>query len=317
MISTLALLAAFWGVKPDRFIAALAAIRYAYLIPIVLLIVAGLLARGRAWQILLGRRVPFRRVFQALNEGYLINSVLPLRLGELARAYLVSEGEAISPSEALAAVVIERTIDILVSFLVLLFSLSLVLAPLWARNLLWTAGALLLLALLALLLIARSPQRSRWLVARLPGAGLRSALIRFLDGLRALLQQPVWMIQAVGWNLLAWFSSWLQVWLLLAAAGVTAAWYVPLFTIGVVAFGAAVPSSPGALGVFELSTVAALAVFGYAPETRLGVAIIFHGLVLLVPGVLGAWALAREGRRLSELVLRVQESFRRQEIHAE
>jgi uncharacterized membrane protein YbhN (UPF0104 family) len=88
---------------------------------------------------------------------------------------------------------------------------------------------------------------------------------------------------------------------------------VPFFASGVIAFGAALPSSPGAIGVYELSAVAALMVFGYSREVAVSVAILAHGLVLALPGILGALALAREGQTLRSLASRAQSLFRKTE----
>src|SRR5690606_15887231 len=54
-------------------------------------IVAGLFARGARWQVLLGGVLPFMRAFSITNVSYLVNGVLPLRMGELARAYLAAQ----------------------------------------------------------------------------------------------------------------------------------------------------------------------------------------------------------------------------------
>ena len=46
------------------------------------IIVIGLFARGARWRVLLGGALPFWRAFSITNVSYLINNVLPLRVGE-------------------------------------------------------------------------------------------------------------------------------------------------------------------------------------------------------------------------------------------
>ena len=41
--------------------------------------------------ILLQNKAPYRRVFLTLNQGYLLNNIFPFRLGELGRAFLLSQ----------------------------------------------------------------------------------------------------------------------------------------------------------------------------------------------------------------------------------
>ncbi len=77
------------------------------------------------------------------------------------------------------------------------------------------------------------------------------------------------------------------------------------------ALGAAIPSSPGALGVYELATVAGLLVFGYPRELAVSVAIVSHGLQLGIIALLGGWALAKEGQTLLGLADQAQSLLRR------
>jgi uncharacterized membrane protein YbhN (UPF0104 family) len=312
-ISLVALVIAFWGIQPGRFVSVLRQIDYLLLIPSALLLAAGLLARGRSWHVLMGAAVPYRRAFDALNEGYLLNNVLPLRLGEFARAYLVSQGGDISASGALATIVVERLIDIVVSLAGLLGALPFMVSPDWASNVAVGVGVGLIGVVAVLVLVVFKRETIVHLLRRLPAHGLwgmGDAADRFLSALGSLKSHPMRLIRAAFWSMIAWMTNWLMIWLLLAAFGEVASPVVPFFTSGVVAFGAAVPSSPGAIGVYELSAVAALSVFGFSREVSAGVALLAHGLVLALPGILGAIALAREGHTLSSLASKAQSLVR-------
>jgi uncharacterized membrane protein YbhN (UPF0104 family) len=74
----------------------------------------------------------------------------------------------------------------------------------------------------------------------------------------------------------------------------------------VAALGIAAPSSPGALGLLELSIVGALSLFGLDPSTALALAITVHIVQYLVTGGLGTYALARDGESLIGLYRRVR-----------
>lgn len=312
-ISLLALVIAFWGIQPSRFVSVLQQTNYLMLFPSALLLALGLLARARSWHVLMGDAVPYRRAFDALNEGYLLNNVLPLRLGELARAYLVSQGGEISASGALATIVVERLIDIVVSLAGLLGALPFMVSPDWALDVAMGVGLALVGVVIVLALLLFKRDTVARLMRRLPARGLwgiSDVVDRFLDAIDALKSHPKRLLKASFWSMVAWMTNWLMIWLLLAAFGEVASAVVPFFISGVVAFGAAVPSSPGAIGVYELSAVAALSVFGYSREVSVGVAILAHGLVLALPSILGAIALAREGHTLTSLATRAQSYFR-------
>jgi uncharacterized protein (TIRG00374 family) len=313
LVSLVALVIAFWGAQPGRLVSLLGQVNYLYLVPAVLLLLLGLGARAKSWHTLLAGRVSFARAFAALNEGYLLNNVLPLRLGELGRAYVIAQGGQVGAAAALATVVAERVIDIVVSLAGLLVSLPFVVAPQWALDLAWTAGGVLaaLIAILAVLLFNRRILRA--LLERLPGVlgwSLSSITEQFLSALDRLVRQPARLLLAAFWSLAAWVTTWLELWILLEAFRAAPSWAVPLFTSGVNAFGAALPSSPGAVGVYELSTVAGLAVFGYERNLALGVAVLAHVLVLGMTSLIGGVALLREGQTLLTLAERVRKFLR-------
>jgi hypothetical protein len=307
-----ALVIAFWGVDPSRLVAALGKAKPMLLLPAALSILVGLFARARSWQILLHGRVSLRRAFDALNAGYLLNIVLPFRLGELGRAYILGRRPPLTTGQVVATVVIERVIDTLVSLGGLAVALALVVTPAWAQSLVAWISLAVLLGLGALFLLMARGDRLAALLRRSPVpmvTGFAGATDEFVRGLE-LLSQPRRVLRAAFWSLMAWATAWLQIWLLLRAFSIHGSLVVSLLVSGVIAFGAAVPSSPGAVGGYELSAVAGLMIFGYQREPALSVAIAGHGLQLLVLGGLGAWSLAREGETLAGLAARARAALR-------
>ncbi len=309
IVSAVALAIAVWGIQPERFLEQLQGGRYGYLAPTALLLILGLLFRARSWHVLLDGAVPFGKAFASLNEGYLLNTILPLRLGELGRAYAVSRGSPLTAGRALATVVLERLIDVVVSLAGLALALPFIASPGWARDLAWGAG--LFSAVLVLALGAALSQRKNLagLLARLPGAGpwkdLRAQADDFIAGLEIMRRPPRLGLAAL-WSAAAWATAWVQLALLMAMFGLHGSLIVSLFVAGVVAFGAALPSSPGALGVHEASAVLGMLVFGYHREAALSVAIVWHGLNLGLTALFGAWALARDGESVTELAAKAQ-----------
>ena len=312
-VSGIALVIAFWGVKPERVLDALSGANYALLIPAALTIFLGLLARSRSWQILLSNKISLRRTFDALTEGYLLNTVLPFRLGELARATIVSQVLGSSAGSILATVLVERVIDTVVSLGGLIIALPFLIGPTWTTNLVWGVGAILLLIIVCVAILLSQRKRLIAILEKLPGGGfwgLDEAADEFIGGLESLMDLNT-LLLAGFWSLVAWATTWLQLWLLLRMFNIHGSLVVSLFVSGVIAFGAAIPSSPGAVGVFELSAIAGLLVFGYPRESALSFAIVVHLLQLSMTGIFGAWALAREGRTIHGLANRTQDFIRK------
>jgi uncharacterized membrane protein YbhN (UPF0104 family) len=76
----------------------------------------------------------------------------------------------------------------------------------------------------------------------------------------------------------------------------------------VLAFGIALPSSPGAVGVYEAALVGALALCGVASADALAFAVAAHGLSFAVTSICGLVALVRQvpaGRGVADRARRV------------
>ena len=83
----------------------------------MLLVPAQVLLRTLRWRLLLppgpdGERPAVGRVMPVLLAGYLGNLILPARLGEPARAYLLARRERIGFAPVLGSVLLERVIDL-------------------------------------------------------------------------------------------------------------------------------------------------------------------------------------------------------------
>ena len=75
---------------------------------------------------------------------------------------------------------------------------------------------------------------------------------------------------------------------------------------GLVAFGVAIPSSPGFFGPFEAVTRATLALYGVAPTQAVTYAVAYHLAVFVPISLLGLWSLSRAHVHLADLGAKVR-----------
>lgn len=94
-------------------IAALAGVNYLYVVPAVALYFGAVYFRALRWRYLLTPVgvFPVGRLYPVVVIGYAANNLLPARLGELVRAYLLAQREACSAGAALGTVAVERLYD--------------------------------------------------------------------------------------------------------------------------------------------------------------------------------------------------------------
>jgi len=99
------------------------------------------------------------RCHSILHIGQLANSVLPLRLGELSRAYLLGEREGVSKALALATAVVEKAMDSVKLLLLMAALAPWVPLPPWLRRSSLILSAALATGLVALIWVASQPER--------------------------------------------------------------------------------------------------------------------------------------------------------------
>ncbi len=159
----------FWRTDLPELADALAEANYWWMLPAVGVWFVSAVLRSLRWHYLLRGLVSLRTatLYPIVIIGYMANNLLPLRTGELVRAYVLGERHKLSKVSALGTIAVERVFDgvVLVSFLLLggaILGLSSDLRGLAAVMTLAFAGLLA-----AFIYIASSPQRARRWTERL------------------------------------------------------------------------------------------------------------------------------------------------------
>jgi hypothetical protein len=243
-------------------------------------------------------------VFHSLNIGYLLNAILPFRLGELGRAYMLSLRTELKFVEILPTIVIERSVDLAITAALFLSALPFVAGVQGADRIAIVLGVVVVAGLLFLYILARNDQwaletfhkiSARWpSVQRFGGSLLES----FLTGLGVLTDG--WLFaRFIFWMLLNWGMSLVTFYLLARAFFPQVQWIWAMFGLGAGAFGNAVPSLPGAVGTYEGAMGGALTLLSHDQSTSLAVALTSHLINYLTSIVLGGYALIRDGQSLS------------------
>ncbi|KPL82768.1 hypothetical protein SE15_11945 [Thermanaerothrix daxensis] len=284
---------------------ALVAYRWPFIVGSLLLTLAFLWVRAMAWAALLEGRAHPVQTFWAINQGYLINNLLPLRAGELGRAVLLGQQINLSPVHILSTVVIERILDLAFAALLLLSTLPLVVGMAWARTVSWLTLGVILLVLLILTQIAQHQeaalrffekvtQRWRWRILQEVVLPQVRTLIEGLGALRS----PASLWKVMFWIAVSWGLAVCNYYLMLLPIAPHARFWWGAFADGVLAMGIALPSAPAALGTFEAALVGALALLGVESTPALAYAITLHFLQFIMTGVLGVLGLLRQRRSL-------------------
>ncbi|GAF70007.1 unnamed protein product, partial [marine sediment metagenome] len=122
ILSTLTLYLAFRNVPFVDLVSYLTSINYLWIIPAILFSLFTFVLRVIRWQIILAsvRKIDFWRAFHPLMIGFMINCILPGRVGEVARPLILKKNDDVPFSTGLATVAAERVFD--VGFIVMAFA---------------------------------------------------------------------------------------------------------------------------------------------------------------------------------------------------
>jgi glycosyltransferase 2 family protein len=281
------------------------------LVPAMVCILGAMLARAIGWRYLMGNAVPIRRSFWVLNISYLLNGILPLRLGDVARAYLISRRRDDAPAEvtagaALCAVALERMFDLAFTCVLVLSVFPLIAGVGWSSRVLLYAFGLALAFFLMLMLLGFL---RGWILRAAGKFALRAPFLRpmmvplnhFLDALEEVrnVRRSVPAFLWIGTALLLWAAEY---WIVLRGFFPDAPVYWGLLSLVGGLIGVALPSSPSSLGVFEGAVTVVLTMSGMALSTVVAYALAIHMLNIVSLMALGALGLLIERQSLGSIL---------------
>jgi glycosyltransferase 2 family protein len=318
LLTVACLAAVAWGLDLGSAWAALASYEQLWLIPMVATMVASFAARVWRFQALLDEPLSGRQHASVMAVSVLAIMVVPLRMGEAVRPWLLVDRYRVPLGSALAAVLVERVLDVL-GLAGLLAVTALVVDPsqtidLGGVDLIAVGrkaiGATAILGIGGVLASAvigtRVIQAVATITARaspLAATRIRSVGNRFVRGTSLLVSEPRRGAQAVLATVLTWTLS--VTYCAIAMQGMpglepTLSTVLANWSAIVVAI--VVMPTPAYIGAFEVASVGALTLLGSTKSVATAFALGFHAAVLAFSSCLGIAALMWEGWSLSELV---------------
>jgi len=273
------------------------ATNYLYSIPVAFLTIIVLMLRSYRWGVILEpiEKIDQWSLFSITAVGFMAITILPVRMGEFARPYLISQKSTIKMGSALATIVVERIFDMLTLMMFLLLVIMMVNLPAWIFR---SACSILLIViplLLILIFLAVKKEVSLKSIDRIIGmlpqtlsSRLMKLLHSFLDGLQILpdLKKTFYLVFL---SVLIWSLAGLSAYILFSSLEsmlelpLVAAYTVLIIT----ALGVTLPTAPGFVGNYHFSCVVALTLFGVPKTDALTFAILLHFILVTVTLLLG------------------------------
>lgn len=253
-----------------------------------------------------GRQVALPRVLAPLMVGYLGNAVLPARLGEAIRAYLVARRESIPFGGVAGSVVLERIVDTATLAVLAFLAAASLGGDAWLVRgaAIAAAAGIIVVATLATIGLEPLLPLARIAIGWLPVGDRRGALTRtaehFVASSGGAHRRPAVVVVAV-LSLGAWLSDAAVFWLVGQALGLELSALGALLVTAITVLATAIPSAPGYLGTFELAAVSVAGAVGIPGPAAFAFAVLAHVMAIVPSAIGGSIALAGIGDGLRSI----------------
>jgi glycosyltransferase 2 family protein len=260
------------------------------------------------WRLLLrdeqGRPYPTAPLWHAIALGFMANNVLPLRAGEVIRAYTAARLTPARFTTVISSIAVERIFDGLTVVSLLTWALfvsdlpsSIAVGGTSVTQLARLAGIGGVLALLAAIAVVAAPLTAERMVRRvLPHTHIADRIVDLIEGVRqglTVLRSPTRLAGVVFWSLVLWLGNGLAFYIGFQAFDIPVSYSGALLLQGLLVLGISIPSTPGFFGPFEAVIVAVLALYGVPGSLAFSYAISFHITSFVPITLLGLWSMAR------------------------
>jgi uncharacterized protein (TIRG00374 family) len=328
IVSGTALYFAFRNVPLTELLGFIGQVNYLWMVPSVLVVLISFFLRSVRWHIILSadRNVGFWGVHHPLMIGFMLNCIMPGRVGELARPALLFQREHVPFATGLATVAAERVFD--VAMLLFIFTLTLGTIRIdpnidisfssyhLTRSTLVTIGQgmaeLSLVLLLGIILI--SIDGSRRVVNRIITGSPKllffvssncqqgisdkicARLITVIENIASgfsLVKRPRQLILCTGLTVVIWLLVGISYFMVaMGSPGIPLSMVEIMIYMVIICFFIALPSVPGYWGLWEAGGMFGLALFGIAPKNAAGFTLLNHAIQLfpiIMIGLVSAW----------------------------
>jgi uncharacterized protein (TIRG00374 family) len=304
------LLIFFRNVDPHRLAEQLLRTNLLVILVCAALAVGALWFRSLRWRVLLPEKPPAnkKQLFPIVVIAFMINNILPARMGEAARAVLLWKRNGYGIAVSIGTIILERGIDLLMfgaCFFVPVFLAPMVSpgsglaasASAYKTITLHTFAVMLAAGVAASLAVLFAYSRAPRAVAWLGGKCLKFLPVKMHPRLTRIARDVIstldWTFSAKKWLAVLFFSFGIvtcyALMIVLLAGSSNFGFLNGLFTQAFAALGAAIPLAPGYVGTLHAMMFEGLDLCGMARDKAQAITILFHAVAYIAVTLLGLY----------------------------
>jgi len=289
-------------------------------IPLYLLVLAlffWLKAIRWSWLLRPVKRLESRQVLSPMMIGFMGNNLLPARLGELFRVFILAREQKIPVASVFGTVAIERVLDIFAVLVLVGFGfLGAREIPPWLQSAFQGIGIfalfVVILLIAGLIWLKQMLRLVSGLIHRLPVSSQKQEKLVDLANHVAIgttsLRQGHLLLALIVNSLLQWSCNCLMIYIALMSFGIDTPFSATLILLGGLVFAVTIPSSPGFFGLIQVTFVKTLDIFSVSEGDAFAASIYYHLLQYVVVTAVGLFFLMRSGLSLSQIQKEVGQS---------
>lgn len=266
--------------------------------------------RGIRWKALLLNNPKYSPLHlgEVFTVGSMLNIFLPARAGDVYRAYYLGEVKGEKKMKVFGSIILERTLDGISVFLLLLLAVLLYCKQAWILHLAYGIGALFFGSLIFFYVVFKFNKIDEicsFLKKLTSGFNekLLSASHKFIDNVCShvksfmegfeVLDNPVCWVIACLTSLVVWGIEAYVAYLIVDSFSLGLGFAAGLFVLSLISFSTMIPSTSVFLGPYQVAYIMALGIFGIEKSTALAVSTVHQGLLMIMLTVVGGFFLLK------------------------
>jgi len=277
---------------------------------IVPLYVLTLYLRGVRWKSLLlwNPKYSSYNLGVVFAVGSMLNVFLPARAGDVYRAYYLGEAKQDKKMKIFGSIILERTLDGICVFMILLAAILLYCHQPWILNLAYMIGALFFGSFVAFYLIFKFNKvdfvcsKLVQISSKLPKM-LANPIVKiieranvhtnsFMEGFEVL-NSLKYSTQAFLTSSVVWLIECYIAFLIISSFHLHLGFSAALFVISLISFSTMIPSTSVFLGPYQYAYILALGIYNIDKSTALAISTLHQGILVLILSVIGGFYLIK------------------------
>lgn len=277
---------------------------------IVPVYISTLYLRGIRWKYLLLNNPKYSvyNLGTVFTVGSMLNIFLPARAGDVYRAYYLGATKGEKKMKIFGSIILERTLDGICVFLILLAAVLLYSKQQWIMNLSYMIGALFIGSFLVFYLIFKFNKVDCIceilikICSKLP-AFLAEPLNKligkinihtnsFIEGFEVL-NSPKYSVLSFLTSAVIWLIECYVAFLVINSLHLNLGFSAALFVISLISFSTMIPSTSVFLGPYQYAYILALGIYNVDKSTALAISTVHQAILMIILSVIGLFYLMK------------------------